>query len=325
MAPEDKIRSVGFRKPEVEKDDYARSLAAEGKRWGDHLEVERQRELNAWIDHPAILRHYKSLGLLDGLWWPEWLKRRFGGPAGSALDLGCGSGSRSLELWQAGSAARIEGMDASEERIREAERQRESLGAPGRFQVVDCNAAELPPSSYDVIFSAHSFHHFTALEHIYEQVLRALKPGGVFLLEEFVGPTQFQWTDQQIELTRRLLSLLPEKFRQFRWGAVKTWEGRPTVAEVVAASPFESIRSAEILPLFGRYFRIDHALPLGGTIQHLLYNGITHNFVPGDPEAERCIRGIYETEDALIASQLIPSDFMLLVGGVPEERREDGA
>src|SRR4029079_15186555 len=96
-------------------DDYARRFAAEGKKWGAHLEVERQRELNAWIDRPSILGHYKSLGLMDGLWWPEWLKRRLNGPAGVALDLGCGSGSRSLVLWEAGSAARIEGMDAIEE------------------------------------------------------------------------------------------------------------------------------------------------------------------------------------------------------------------
>jgi SAM-dependent methyltransferase len=294
--------------------DYQRSLEAEGKRWGEHLEVERKQELHAWIDHPSILAHYKNLGLIDGLWWPQWLQKKFGGPAAVSLDLGCGSASRSFELWHAGSSRRIEGMDASVERIREAENQRMALGADGRFQVVDCNAAVLPHATYDLIFSAHSFHHFTELEHAYRQVLLALKPGGIFLLEEFVGPTQFQWTDAQIDATRTLMGLIPEKLRVFRWGAVKTWEGRPTVAEVVAASPFESIRSAEIVPLFRKFFEVVHEIPLGGTIQHLLYNGIVHNFTPGDPEAERCIRGVYETEDALIRSGLLPSDFKLLVG-----------
>jgi len=294
--------------------EYRRNLEAEGKHWADHLEVERKRELHSWIDHPSILAHYKTIGLIDGLWWPQWLREKFGGPAAVSLDLGCGSGSRSLHLFQVGAAARIEGMDASAERIHEAEDQRRAVGADGLFQVVDCNTALLQRGAYDLVFSAHSFHHFTELEHIYRQVLLSLKPGGIFLLEEFVGPTQFQWTDAQIDATRTLLGLLPEKLRVFRWGAVKTWEGRPTVAEVVAASPFESIRSAEIVPLFRKFFRVVHEIPLGGTIQHLLYNGIVHNFTPGDPEAERCIRGVYEAEDALIRSALLPSDFKLLVG-----------
>src|SRR5262245_23504334 len=302
---------VSLRQPD---DDYQRRLQAEGKHWADHLEVEQKRELHSWIDHPSILAHYRAIGLIDGLWWPQWLQKKFGGPAGVSLDLGCGSGSRSLDLWHARSSQRIEGMDASTERIREAEDQRKAIGADGRFQVVDCNAALLARAAYDLIFSAHSFHHFTELEHVYRQVLLALKPGGIFLLEEFVGPTQFQWTDAQIEATRALLGMIPERLRIFRWGAVKTWEGRPTVAEVVAASPFESIRSAEIVPLFRKFFQVVHEIPLGGTIQHLLYNGIVHNFTPGDPEAERCIRGVYEAEDALIRSGLLPSDFKLLVG-----------
>jgi hypothetical protein len=64
-----------------------------------------------------------------------------------------------------------------------------------------------------------------------------------------------------------------------RWGR-SPYEGRPTVEDVVAASPFESIRSAEIVPLFERGFR-SHRRNLGGTIQHLLHNGIIHNSLLG--------------------------------------------
>lgn len=93
---------------------------------------------------------------------------------------------------------------------------------------------------------------------------------------------------------------------------MKPYEGRPTVADVVAASPFESIRSAEIEPLFRRCFDVVAIRNLGGTLQHLLYNGIVHNFT--SPRAEEYVRAIYETEDALIDRGLLPSDFMLLVG-----------
>src|SRR5205823_506886 len=167
----------------------------------------------------------------------------------------------------------------------EGERRRRESGIPGKFRVADSNISTLSPENYDLIFSAHSFHHFLELEHIMEQVNQALTPRGLFILEEFVGPTQFQWTDQQIDLVRSLMSLIPEWLRRLRWGAIKFMEGRPTVEDVVAASPFESIRSSEIFPLFQQYFEVAEVRKLGGTIQHLLYNGIVHNFLTVDDEA----------------------------------------
>ena len=99
-----------------------------------------------------------------------------------------------------------------------------------------------------------------------------------------------------------------------RWGAVKSHEGRPTPEEVVAVSPFESIRSADIVPLFEQRFEVVGARNLGGTVQHLLYNGIVHNFALEDEEACRYLQAIVRVEDALVDARLLPSDFMLLIG-----------
>jgi SAM-dependent methyltransferase len=246
--------------------------------------------------------------------WETWAGRRLGERTIRSLDLGCGAGAKSLTVFQSGSTSEVHGIDISEDRIAEAERMRAAHGVPGEFRVADVNTALLPPNTYDLIFSSHSLHHFLALEHVMSQVHDALTPGGLFILEEFVGPTQFQWTDRQIDVVRTLMALLPEHLRMLRWGAVKPYEGRPTVADVVAASPFESIRSAEILPLFRRHFRVLELRRLGGTIQHLLYNGIVHNFTLDRAEATSFVQAIIDVEDALIDSDMLPSDFMLLVG-----------
>jgi SAM-dependent methyltransferase len=219
-----------------------------------------------------------------------------------------------MALWEAGASKCLEGIDISEERVAEGERLRREAGAPGGFRAADVNTIALEPGRYDLIFSAHSFHHFLELEHVMEQVERALTPRGLFILEEFTGPTQFQWTDLQMGLTAALLRFLPENLRRFRWDALKHAEGRPTVAEVVAVSPFESIRSAEIVPLFERHFDVVLVRALGGTLQHLLYNGIVHNFWPETEESVRALRGILAVEDQMIDAGLLPSDFMLLVG-----------
>ena len=294
--------------------DYESRLAAESRKWGDHLRVEASGEWHAWLDHPLVREHYAQRGLLDGLSWEAWVAKKLGRPARRSLDLGCGSGLKSVAVFNAGSTLEADGIDVSADRIAEGERTRASIGMPGRFQVADVNACRLTPGAYDLIFSSHSFHHFLELEHVMREVHAALTPGGLFVLEEFVGPTQFQWTDQQIDMVRSIMTLLPEDYRMLRWNAVKPYEGRPTVAEVVAASPFESIRSAEIEPLFRKHFEIVEVRLLGGTLQHLLYNGIVHNFGPERAAAAGYVRAIYEIEDALVDGGLLPSDFMLLVG-----------
>jgi len=296
---------------------YAERLQREGKKWGDHLAVEAGQEMFAWLDHPSIRAHYEVRSRVESEPWRRWLASYFHGPAHRSMELGCGSGSLNVELYQIGAVLEIEGVDASADRVQEAEGRRMREGAPGRFRVEDANKVVLEPGRYDLICSSHSFHHFIELEHVMAQVLDALTPRGLFILEEFVGPTQFQWTDAQIEATRDLMADIPERYRMHRWGAVKGYEGRPTVAEVVASSPFESIRSAEIGSLFERYFDVMHRNDLGGTIQHLLYNGIVHNFPPGEPEAEAILRRVWEKEDVLIDSGRLPSDFQLLIGRRP--------
>ena len=294
--------------------EYEQRLSVESRKWSDHLAVEAAGKMIGWLDHPAINARYYSRGLIDGISWHEWVSRHLGGAAARSLELGCGSGSLSLRLARAGATLHVEGLDASPARVEEAEKKRREAGLPGRFSVGDANALALEEASYDLIVSAHSFHHFLELEAIMEQVARALTPRGLFILEEYVGPTQFQWSDAQMDAVRALTSLIPERFRILPWGAIKPYEGRPTREDVAAASPFESIRSAEIGPLFAENFAVRHRKDLGGTIQHLLYNGIIHNFTPGEAEAERIVRGVFETEDALIDSGMLPSDFQLLVG-----------
>jgi ubiquinone/menaquinone biosynthesis C-methylase UbiE len=295
-------------------EDYQRLLAAESAKWGNHLTLEGSGEWHSWLSHPLIREHYHQRACLEGRPWQAFVREHLRGPAARSLDLGCGSGSNSLRLWEHGATRFVEGVDVSAARVAEGERLRRLARVPGEFREADVNTLVLTETSYDVIFSCHSFHHFLNLEHVLAQVARALTPTGLFVLEEFVGPTQFQWTAEQRAVTKALLARLPARLRTFRWGAVKTEEGRPTPQEVATVSPFESIRSAEIVPLFVRHFDVVAVRPLGGTIQHLLYNGIAHNFGLDDPEAVGHVRIIARVEDALLALGALPSDFQLLVG-----------
>ena len=296
--------------------DYQERLAAESKKWNDHLAVESNSDVlgDNWLGHPQITDHYLERGKIDGLLWPDWVRQRLGGPAEKSLDLGCGTADRSLDVYRAGASRYLEGMDISADRLAQAEDRLRAEGIPGTFHEADVNTIQLPANSYDLILAYHSFHHFLELEHVMEQVHQGLTSKGLFVLEEFVGPTQFQWTDLQIELVRSILRFVPADLRMYRMGWAKEFEGRPEPEEVAAASPFESIRSGEILPLFNRYFEMVTYRQLGGTLQQLLYNGIVHNFIRDRQLAEPYVKAIYEMEDTLMDFAIIPSDFMVLIG-----------
>ena len=166
--------------------DYLDRLSAEGRKWGDHLAVEAAQEMHAWLDHPSIEAHYASRSLIDGVPWRKWVVQHLEGPAerNGAWKLPRGSISLSLQLFSLGSTREVEGIDASRERVEEAEARRTEAGAPGRFGVEDANRLRLEPGSYDLIVSSHSFHHFLELEHVMTQVLEALTPRGLFILED---------------------------------------------------------------------------------------------------------------------------------------------
>jgi SAM-dependent methyltransferase len=317
-------RVLGYASRKSKKDDiivddpkdvanYQSRIDAQGESWGKHY-LDRNRPWQAWLEHPLIAAHYQERMMVDGVWWVEYVRNLLDGPARRSLDLGCACGFRSLGLFKVGGAQHIEGIDISDDMIAEAEKLRQGLGAPGRFWKADVNACDLPPNTYDLIFSCHSFHHFLELEHVMRQVHNALTVEGLFLLEEFVGPTQFQWAEQQMDLVRAMLALLPAELRLLRSGVRKDEEPVLPPDVLDAASPFEAIRSADIVPLFERHFDVVVAQSLGGTIQHLLYNGIIHNFDPDDPRACRYIEAVFEVEDALIDAGLLPADFMLLIG-----------
>jgi SAM-dependent methyltransferase len=267
----------------------------------------------SWLDHPAIAAHYRDRSRVQGVRWERWVASALGGAPAASLELRCGTGDQSLFVYEQGWARRVDGLDADEDRIDTAETRRRSVGAPGAFRVGDVNAVALDRDAYDLVFACHGFHHFFALEHVLDQVHTTLKPRGIFVIEGYVGPTRFQWTSTQIALVRILLSMMPERLRTFPWGAVKTQEGRPNRSDLAAAAGFEAIRSAEILPLVAQRFDVLVTQPIGGTLQHLLYNGIMHNFGDDDAEARRHLDGIMQLEDVLVDDGLLPSDFVVLI------------
>lgn len=237
-------------------------------------------------------------------------------PLERCLTLGCGAGDFERSLSKHNFCVRHDAYDISEGAIEKAKNKAREEGLSHIFYTAeDINAISLAPEAYDVVFGISSVHHLADLERVFAEVRKSLKPGGFFVLHEFVGPTKFQWTDLQLNIINGALQMLPDKYCLNRKDGVtikkKHW--RPTVEEMDIVDPSEAIRSAEILTVLPSYFEILEKKDLGGTVLHLLLDGIAGNFDYDNPADMRMLRMLFEIEDAFMDIGAIQSDFALVI------------
>jgi ubiquinone/menaquinone biosynthesis C-methylase UbiE len=101
------------------------------------------------------------------------------------LDLGCGTGTATLEIAsRLEGTGRVVGLDLSEKMLGEAERKLAGLGYTN-VELVLGSASDLSyETHFDYVLSTNVFHHFGDKERVFSQVRRALKPGGTFLVQD---------------------------------------------------------------------------------------------------------------------------------------------
>lgn len=238
-----------------------------------------------------------------------------------ALTLGCGSGHNERK-WAAEHGFEVhDAIDISPGSIMEAQSiaAREGL-LQLQYSVGDLNSLTLPEGRYDVIFAEHSLHHVTDLEHLLTQVRQALKPDGLFIVDEFVGPSRFQWTDRQLAAISGVLSILPESLRRSRGqpGVIKKTVLRPTVRQMLDTDPSEAVRSAEIPGLLRERANILEWRPYGGALLHLLFEDIAGNFRPDDAQAMAWRDWCFDLEDRLMQAGELDTDFVFAICQLPE-------
>jgi hypothetical protein len=74
-------------------------------------------------------------------------------------------------------------------------------------------------------------------------------------IHDLVGETQAQYDPKRLSIMNRILAILPEKFRRNKINGQLTEVKRREPGQL--CSPFEQIRSGEIVPVFERWFTIE--------------------------------------------------------------------
>lgn len=270
-----------------------------------------------WWSIPAVRRRWNRLVTgSEEVDFPTYVTERHlrGGANRSALSLGCGLGGRELRWAELGAFAHIDAFDISAVQVEEA-RRRAALAGLGElitFSVADF-ATLVRKRHFDVVIAEHSLHHLAPMPEVVEKVRELLVPGGLFLVDEYVGPQRFQWTTTQLAAAQELLERFPERYRRTPDGGTKASVVRPSKLWMRFTDPSEAIDSARIGRSLHRCFDVIEERPYGGAVLHLALADIAHNFLDPTEETAQVLRDAFEFEDRLMAAGTVGSDFAAYV------------
>ena len=206
-----------------------------------------------WMAHPLVRAAInRRVTGNPNLWpFPAILgERRFK----NAVSIGCGTGGLERSLRNA--VDDMTGIDASESALAEARR----LAPDIRYVAADARAF-LRGKTFEAIFFHQSLHHFDRIDELMTIARDALAPAGLLILDEYIGPSRFEWTFARLLGPNLVHRMLPRGTRR----------AKIVRAPINRDDPTEAIRSSDIVPAVLSHFRIVERHNYGGHLLSLLY------------------------------------------------------
>ena len=230
-------------------------------------------------------------------------------PRPRALSIGCGDGGLELAMLRLDVCEQLVAIDLSDARL---DRVRAATPADlkDRLELVRANIETWRPDGrFDLVIANGVVHHLERLERFFDLLDDVLTDDGLLYLDEFVGPSRFQWTDTQLDIVNRLLDRLSPALRR---DLVLPTLGprppftRPSPDRLIAADPSEAARSAEIPELLHQRLHTVEERSWGGAIFHQFFNRIMGNFAGNDD----LVRLVMEFDGILTTEGVVGSDYL---------------
>ncbi|MGQ0671628.1 MAG: class I SAM-dependent methyltransferase [Hyphomicrobium sp.] len=227
-----------------------------GAHWNQRVKEERPIR---WMTHPWVASKVNQLvGGIDSAAWGDGLVARlrqtFAGslPFRRGISVACGKGLIELELVKSGLVQSFDCFDFAAERIAEGEKRARRAGLENRvrYSSADAFAAVEALGQYDLVYWRNAIHHMTDTKAALGWSARCLARGGVLYLDDYVGPSRFQYSDRLLADVNEVRAALPERLlarRAPKRGYYPRKMPRPVEADVIRVDPSEAADSANIM------------------------------------------------------------------------------
>ncbi len=220
------------------------------------------------------------------------------------VSVGCGTGTKEFRVLETDIVEHFDLFELSRERIAAGERQAAAKGLERRasFHHADAFASGIPDGSYDLVHWNNSLHHMLDVREALAWSRRVLAPGGVFVMDDFVGPSRFQWSPLNLELASSFRAQLPQRLlrRASGEGFMPRQIKRKTIQQMIDLDPSEAADSERILPSLKEVFPAVKVVLTGGAIYHLAMAGIYANLDLTSDEDGRILGFALLLDDAAI-------------------------
>jgi len=288
------------------------------KIWGRTAANREKNSIMGWLDSSMVLEQYVQ-PMITGNSVTNWLvgisKKLQISAETKWVSLGCGSAGQEIFASKMGLFAEMDAFELSPQAINIARKNAKIEGIKNiNFNVGDFNDIKLKPKYYDVALMVMSLHHVENLEALFKILQKSIKENGLLIVNEYIGPSQMQFTPRQLSIVSQLLDILPEKYRyDYTAKQIKQSCYLRNREEWNNVDPSEAIRSDEIVPLMNKYFIQIERIDYGGTILNPLLENIIKNFHNNSEDSAAILNLLIYIEKILIQEKIITSDFAVMV------------
>lgn len=182
--------------------------------------------------------------------WYTYVARRVASRivSGRVLDVGTGPGYLPIEIVKVTNEVEVVGIDVSKDMIRIAEKNAQRAGVEDRvrFEVVDAKQMHYEDSSFDLVVSTGSFHHWKKPIQVLNEIYRVLKPHCYALIYELRKDPSKEDLEKLKERYGRLVALMIFRIVSFH-SAVTTREFQEILEN--PENDFRKISVEDALPL----------------------------------------------------------------------------
>jgi SAM-dependent methyltransferase len=259
-----------------------------------------------WNDFPQVTEHLNRLVTGDpARGWIDCLKERFGS-ADCVLSLNCGNGWVDRDLFRAGVARSIIGIDIQESSLATARAEADRIGMPARYIAMDTNRPKLMGVRPQWALNHAALHHATYIDRLVGEVYLSLPVDGLLISYDYIGPHRNQYHRDAWLRMEAVAADVPEEFRPKL--------AYPHFRTILATDPTEAVHSELVVATIERYFDVEIAVPLGGEIAYqLLFENDRLYAAHQTKRGDAVIRSIIEEDIAHTRGEICRSLFAFIV------------
>lgn len=201
-------------------------------------------------------------------------------PFGRAVSVGCGTGAKEMLLLKDEVARSFDLFDVSATSLKEGKRIAEEWCLTEKVRFIHGrDYREMLGTDYDMVYWDNALHHMFDAREAVKWSRDVLRPGGWFVMTDFVGANRFQYPDEAIALANLVRSSMPASFLTNPADPDTPYPGhvrRPTLEEM-EYDPSEAADSEAIIPAIKEFFPDALIRHVGGTVYHLAVSDVlTH-------------------------------------------------